>query len=122
MGEKVVRSIKKLGEDRICSASALFSEITKIQIQFKFLFFNILTFPLLHHLPNYLVVLGRRKKKQVFRSFLGNSRRLYYFRLEEEEEEEEMGFFIKSPLGKTAVTFEPKIKKRFRMWHMKAIS
>ena len=116
-GLKVLRSIKKLGEDRIFWHHR---GLTNFQIQFKFLFFNILTFPLPHHLPNYLVELGRRKKKQVFRSFLGNSRRLYYFRLEEEEEE--MRFFIKSPLGKTAVTLEPKIKKRFRMWHMKAIS
>merc|ERR1712212_1268094 len=77
MGVKGVRSIKKLGEDRIfCHHRGL----ANFQIQFKFLFFNILTFPLLHHPPNYLVVLGRKKKSKVFRSFLGDSRRLYYFR------------------------------------------
>ena len=61
MGGKVVRSIKKLGEDRIFSASALFSEIKKFQILFNFLFLNLLTFSFFHHPPNDMVVLGRRK-------------------------------------------------------------
>ena len=33
-----------------------------------------------------------------------------------------MRFIIIYPLGKTAVTFDPEIKKRFPMWQIDAIS
>ena len=33
-----------------------------------------------------------------------------------------MRFIIIYPLGKTAVTFDPEIKKRLPMWHIDAIS
>ena len=70
MGEKVVKSFKKLGEGRIFSSSSR-SPLGSIQILFKQSLFNFLTFSFSHHLPNDVVVFGRRKNCNCLCHFLG---------------------------------------------------